>query len=147
MPIEWLGTYEKIADVVKDFGLDAYIPHIQTPKNVGHTIGEIRGSINDDDKFHRDVLHNDIFQVENSVLVIAEVSNPSIGVGIELGVAFKTGKPVVLLAEMDAKVTPLAIGAAQAGLAYIIRYASQEDALLQLRNILERKFNHLIETE
>ena len=144
MPKEWWGIYEKIADVVRGFGIDAYIPHIQSPKNAKVTMDEIRNSKNDTDVFHGDIFHNDTSHVERSSLVIAEVSNPSIGVGIEIGIAFKSGKPVIFLAQKNAKVTPLAIGATQAGLAHMVRYETEEGALDGLKNLLEKEFNHLV---
>lgn len=143
MPSELLDIYEKIADVVRKFGVDAYIPHIQTPKNVNSTIDRIKNSA-DSDGFHKDIFHNDTSKVENSKLVIAEVSNPSIGVGIELGVAFKTGKPIIFLAQENSKVTPLILGAVQSGLAKMIRYSNEEDALLKLKNILKVQFKHSV---
>ena len=143
MPLEWLDIYEKIAKIVNDFGMEAYIPHIQTPKSVNKTVEDLKNSA-DSDGFHKDVFRNDVSKVENSALVIAEVSNPSIGVGIELGVAFKTNRPVIFLAQEKSRVTPLAIGAVQSGLASMIRYGSEEDALLKLKNLLKKEFKHML---
>jgi len=146
IPREWWDIYEKIGKVVEDFGLKAYIPHVHTPQNVNHTIEHIMSSDDDlSDGVHKDIFHNDILHVENSKLVIAEVSNPSTGSGIELGVAIKIGKPIICLAKKDAVVTSLVRGAAQSGLIHMIRYETGEDALQQLKILLETKFKSLIE--
>ena len=143
MPIEWLDIYENIAKVVNGFGMEAYIPHIQTPKSVNSSIEHIKNSA-DGDGFHKGIFQNDVSKVENSSLVIAEVSNPSTGVGIELGVAFKTGKPVIFLAQEKSRVTPLVLGAVQSGLANLIRYDSEEDALHKLKDLLEKEFKQMV---
>lgn len=145
IPRERWGIYENIGKVVESFGLKPYIPHIHTPQNINHTVDTIMSSNGDfEDGFHKDIFHNDILHVENSKLVIAEVSNPSLGSGIELGVALKIGKPIICLARKNAVVTSLVRGAAQSGMMQIIRYETEEDALSRLKNLLETKFTHLL---
>ena len=141
---EW-GIYEKMGEVIEDFGLSAYIPHIHTPQTINQHIDTIVNSTNDLDGFHKDVFSDNVSRVEASKLIIAEVSNPPTGSGIELGIALRTGKPIICLANKNAVVTPLVIGASQLGLMQIIRYESEKDALYQLKNILETKFVHLTE--
>ena len=144
MPKEWWSIYEKIGRTINNFGLTAYIPHIQTPQDIGSPIDVVLASTDDNDGFHKDIFHNDVKCVENAKLIIAEVSNPSTGTGIELGVALKAEKPIICLARKNALVTPFIMGAAQSGLVRLIRYESEEDALMQLRYILENNFSHLI---
>lgn len=144
---EW-DIYEKIGKVVEEFGLRPYIPHIHTPENINRSIEQITNShtdFNDADTIHKDIFHNDMSFVEKSKLVIAEVSNPSIGAGVEIGTAFKTGKPVIYLARKDAVVSSFVRGPVQSGLAHMIRYENEEDALSQLKALLETKFKSLIE--
>lgn len=143
-PIESWDIYEKIGKVVEDFGLKPYIPHLHTPININTTTEHIRSRYEDfDDGVHKDIFHNDISFVENSKLVIAEVSNPSIGAGIEIGVALKGGKPIICLARNDAVVTSFIKGPVQSGLVHLIRYENEEDALSQLRTLLQNKFKNL----
>ena len=148
MPREWLGVYEKIGEVVENFGMSAYVPHIRTPQEINHSIDAIIGSTNseqgDGDGFHKDIFAIDIERVENAKLIIAEVSNPSLGSGIELGIALKTGKPIICLANKSSVVTPLILGAAQTGMMHLIRYGSIDDALSQLKAVLENRFAHLV---
>ena len=148
MPKEWWGIYEKIGEVVEGFGLDAYVPHVRTPKDINRSIDAIIDSTNnrksDHDEFHKELFSIDIERVENAKLIVAEVSNPSMGSGIELGVALKSGKPIICLAHKASVVTPLVTGAAQSGLMHMIRYETQEDAMAQLKLLLESKFLHLV---
>lgn len=145
IPREMWDIYEKIGKVVQEFGLKPYIPHIHTAENLNRSIEQIRNSYtNFDDPVHKDIFNNDMVFVEKSKLIIAEVSTPSIGAGVELGVAFKTGKPVIFLAKRDAVVSSFVKGPVQAGLAHLIRYENEEDALSQLKSLLESKFKSLI---
>ena len=81
--------------------------------------------------------------MENCKLVIAEVSSPSIGAGVKIGVAIKAGKPVICLVKNGAIVTSFIKGPAQSGLIHLIRYENEEDALSQLKTLLETKFKNL----
>lgn len=142
-PRAWWGIYERIGDIVEQFGLSAYVPHINIPKDINQPVEAILGSTNDLDGFLRDVFETDIARVEGAKLIIAEVSNPSTGVGVELGIALKVGKPIICLADKTATVTPFIMGAMQSGLMHLIRYDSQEDAMFQLKALLETNFDHL----
>jgi len=143
-PKESWDIYEKIGKVVEDFGLKPYIPHIHTPQNINTTEEYIRSRYGDfDDGVHKAIFDNDIAFVENCKLVIAEVSSPSIGAGVEIGVALKAGKPVICLVKNGAVVTSFIKGPAQSGFIHLIRYENEEDALLQLRTALETKFKSL----
>lgn len=147
MPREWWGIYERIGEAVESFGLSAVVPHLKTPEKINHSVEAIVNSVNsrsDDDSFHKDIFQHDIDFVENAKLIIAEVSNPSLGSGIELGVALKSGKPIICLANKSSVVTPLVMGAAQSGLMHLIRYDSIDDALAQLDALLKSKFSHLL---
>ena len=147
-PREMWDIYEKIGKVVEEFGLKPYIPHIHTPQNINRSVEQITNShtdFDDADTIHKDIFHNDLLFVEKSKLVIAEVSNPSIGAGVELGIAFKTGKPVIFLAKKDTVVSSFVRGPVQSGFAHLIRYENEEDALHQLKTLLETKFKSLTE--
>jgi len=145
-PRESWDIYEKLGKVVEDFGLKPFIPHIHTPQNLNTTVEHIRSRYgNFDDSIHKAIFDNDIAFVENCKLVIAEVSSPSIGAGVEIGVALKAGKPVVCLVKNGTIVSSFITGPAQAGLVHLIRYENEEDALSQLKYLLETKFKSLIE--
>lgn len=141
---EWWNIYEKIGEVVQQFGLIPYIPHIHTPATVNSNIENIIGSKDDSHPVHESVFLQDKKTVENCKLVIAEVTNPSTGSGIELGWAISNRKPIICLAKKGAKVTSLIKGPANSGLVYLIRYENEKDALDQLKILLEKKFRDLI---
>ena len=63
-------------------------------EHVGDSSLEQTGEQNLSDK---EIYQRDLEWLESAVAVIAEVTNPSLGVGYELGIAEKLGKPVLCL--------------------------------------------------
>ena len=55
------------------------------------------GQAGDKDLSDKEIYQRDLEWLESADAVIAEVTNPSLGVGYELGVAEKLGKPVLCL--------------------------------------------------
>jgi nucleoside 2-deoxyribosyltransferase len=134
VPIGWWDMYEKIGKVVEEAGLKPYIPHIHTPKAVGFSKEEIHAGL--DDKITKKVFNQDISAVENSALIIAEVSNPSLGSGVEIGWALNKNKKIICLTNDVLNVTPMVRGAAQNGLIKIIEYKTEREALNRLGEML-----------
>ncbi len=126
--------YEKIGNVVENFGLKAWIPHI-------HTADGLDPHGNELDSIH--VFNKNVEIIRNSKMVIAEVTNPSTGTGIEIGTALNLNKPVICLVHKDAKLTRMVRGPVLLGLIELIIYENEEDALIQLKSVLENKFKQL----
>lgn len=81
--------YESIGCVCGEFGLNAYIPHLNTDP------------VNNPEITPFEVYQTDKSRVLASDLVIAYIGHPSIGVGMELAYADIAEIPVVLLYEQN----------------------------------------------
>jgi len=139
-PREWWGIYEKIGSVVGNFGFKVHVPHIDTVNDLGIDTGTIHYP-NLDSETRSKVYNRNWDVVHNAKLIIAEVTNPSTGTGIEIGWALKLNKPLICLAHKDADVTSMVLGPVHQGKIDFIRYENEEDALMQLKTLLEKKFN------
>ncbi len=116
--------YEAIGSLCEELGFQSYVPHLHTdPINNPHVTPQ-------------QVFETDKHQVTSSDLVIAYLGCPSFGVGMELAFAEIRGIPVILLYEQDKKVSrfPRGIPTKIAE----IQFKDYEDALVQLRKILEK---------
>ena len=78
--------------------------------------------------------------ISRADLIIAEVTNPSTGTGIEIGWAIKTGKPVICLAKKGSNVTSMLLGALKTEKIDFVWYQNEQDAMGQLKKLLEKKF-------
>ena len=134
VPREHWNIYEKIGKVVEESGMEAYVPHLNTSREVGFTDEQILTGLAEEvvDK----VFETDKNVVENSDLIIAEVSNPSFGSGIELGFALKANKKIICLTNDKISISPLIRGAAKKGLINLIEYSNEEEVLNRLRETL-----------
>lgn len=84
---QYIEFYESIGRLVESLGLTAYVPHQNT-----------------DPVRHKDVTPKQVDLIDrtavtSAMLVVAVADNPSLGVGIEVEMAFHSSKPVVLLSE------------------------------------------------
>lgn len=123
---QYLEFYEAIGDVVRDLGLEPYIPHQNT-----------------DPVRHKDVTPPQVDTIDrtavtSSVLVIAVADNASSGVGIEVEMANHSSKPVVLICDTKRlvlrRISRLIRG--NPAVVHEIRYSGQDDALAQLRTFI-----------
>jgi nucleoside 2-deoxyribosyltransferase len=57
-----------------------------------------------------DIYHRDVEWIEESDLLVAEISTPSHGVGFEIGYALSLGKPVLCLHRGDRDVSKMILG-------------------------------------
>lgn len=87
-----LPTAKLIAGAIRDSGHDVISPWVLTD-------GETRpsGSVN--------IFDRDTAAIEKCDLMVADVSRPSTGVGMEVMAAYLAGKRIVLVAEEGRKVT------------------------------------------
>ncbi|MFH0711272.1 MAG: nucleoside 2-deoxyribosyltransferase [Candidatus Aenigmatarchaeota archaeon] len=134
-PMSWWKIYEKIGKVVEEAGMEAHVPHLNTASTVGFTDKEIFNGLADHvvDK----VFDADREQVEKSDIIVAEVSNPSLGSGIEIGWALDNNKKIICLTNNAMNVTPLIRGAAKKGLIKLIDYDNEKEGLNKLREMLK----------
>jgi len=72
----------------------------------------------------KDILKRDIESVLKSDMLIAEVSNPSHGVGMEVAIAFLSGKKIILIKNKNSKISYMLQGIPDKE---IIEYTSKED--------------------
>lgn len=81
--------YEELGEICKEYNFEPYIPHIYgDPKFLAHlTAAQID--------------RRDRMAVTQSYLIIAYVGIPSLGVGIEIELAYHSNKPVILLYEKE----------------------------------------------
>lgn len=75
-----------------------------------------------------DVFKHDADCVKNCDLFVAECSYPATGVGMEIGLALSIGKPTLILAQKEAKVTRQVLGIEHEQFS-LVRYNSLEEAL------------------
>jgi hypothetical protein len=90
--------YETIGKIVEKRGYGSYCPHTHSDptKNADLTPQEV------------DVI--DRTAVMSSALVIADVTIPALGVGIEIEYAYHANNPAILIKEKGARVSRLALG-------------------------------------
>ena len=79
----------------------------------------------------KEIFKRDYEQLKSCDIIIAEVSEPSHGVGIEIGISYCLGLKIILLQEKDKNVTKLAQGIPNV---IIIEY----DNLKDLKNKLSK---------
>ena len=75
-------------------------------------------------------------QIDRCDVLIAEVSNPSFGVGGELALAEQKKKPVILLSKKGSEVSEFVLG--NPAVVYHVEYTSIDDAVKQTRNVLRQ---------
>jgi len=116
--------YEAIGSVCEELGFDAYVPHLSTDP------------INNPDLSPYQVFETDKHQVSTSDLVIAYLGIPSFGVGMELAYTETNTIPLILLYEQGKNISRFPRGIPT--IISEIQFSSYEDALAQLRSILEQ---------
>lgn len=86
---KYIAFYEDLGRMINNLGLTAYVPHWNT-----------------DPVKHKDVTPRQVDLIDrtavtSAMLVLVVADNPSLGVGIEVEMAYHAGKPVVLLASSE----------------------------------------------
>lgn len=116
--------YEAIGSLCQKRGFQAYVPHLTTDPT------------NNPDVSPRQVFETDKFQISSSDLVIAYLGLPSFGVGMELAYAEINNIPLILLYEQGKNISRFPRGIPT--VISEIQFSSYEDALIQLRSLLEQ---------
>ncbi len=87
-----------------------------------------------------DIYHRDVEWIEESDLLVAEISTPSHGVGYEIGYALSLGKPVLCLRRGDREVSKMILGNPHP-LLTVQDYQTHGDALEVLSRFLSEVSN------
>ena len=80
----------------------------------------------------KEMMQQAFADIDSADLLIAEVSEKAIGVGIEIGYAAARQKPVIYLRNSQAEHSTTAAGSA----GYVVSYATTEDLIQQLTTVL-----------
>jgi nucleoside 2-deoxyribosyltransferase len=119
--------YEALAEICTSAGFDAYLPHQRTDPEQHPSASPIA------------VFRHDHLALGESDLVIAHVGQPSSGVGVELGIAFCAGQPIVALYHQGERPSRFVLGMLQDyEAAQVIDFADEHDLRLSLTAFLKR---------
>jgi len=110
---------KRLADLILELGFELSSPWVLSGMDV--------------DISPKEVFVRDTMGVKSSDIILAEVSKPSHGVGMEIMLAYMEGKRIILLAKKDVKLSALLEGIKDA---VIIRYEDEEELLEKLRKEL-----------
>lgn len=116
---------EEVLRALGEAGHEVLTPHV-----VGGVEQAADGLLSDEDLAQRDLAW-----LAQADCLVAEVSTPSHGVGIEVMAALNAGKPVLAIAHQQARVSRLLSGLP--GLTFA-RYGSHAQAVTLVRAFLER---------
>lgn len=72
-------------------------------------------------------------EIDNAVLLVAELTTKSIGVGIEIGYAFAKGIPIIYLRKKNAEYSTTASGSST----YIVEYENEFDLNESMEKLFE----------
>jgi hypothetical protein len=112
---KYLTTYQKMVGCIRELGHTVLTEHIIHPR------------VLDLEKRYipREIYTRDIQWIEECDCMIAEVSNPSLGVGYEICYALRINKPVLCLYEKGIFLTRMLVGNTSKGLA-VKEYDAEE---------------------
>jgi len=110
---------KRLADLILELGFELSSPWVLSGIDI--------------DISPKEVFVRDTMGVKSSDIILAEISKPSHGVGMEIMLAYMEGKRIILLAKKDVKLSALLEGIKDA---VIIRYEDEEELLEKLRKEL-----------
>jgi nucleoside 2-deoxyribosyltransferase len=110
---------KRLADLILELGFELSSPWVLSGMDI--------------DISPKEVFVRDTMGVKSSDIILAEVSKPSHGVGMEIMLAYMEGKRIILLAKKDVKLSALLEGIKDA---VIIRYEDEEELWEKLRKEL-----------
>jgi len=119
-------VHEALGRVCEELGCESIIPFRDNPEN-------------QKPREERDVCA--VYQwtedkIKNCDVLIADVSNPSLGAGGELVLAYTYKKPIVLISKKDSVISNFALG--NPAIVYHIKYETTEEACRMLKNVLKQ---------
>ena len=119
------NAYQYLVKVLEEMGVEVPTAHI----------AETGIEIIDGQEDPLDIYQRDVNWIEESDLLVAEVSTPSHGVGYEIGYALSIGKPVLCLYNQEVIVSKMITGNPHPLLS-VRAYRDLAEAELILRNFL-----------
>jgi 2'-deoxynucleoside 5'-phosphate N-hydrolase len=122
---KYLDTYTKIVRYLQDNGHTVPTEHI-IATDVLDTEKELTAA---------QIYKRDVIWLSDSDAAIAEISNPSLGVGYEIGYALDHGKPLLALYEKDLFVSRMITGNEHPMLT-IVEYGEDDDWRAAIDNFL-----------
>lgn len=120
--------YQHLVNVLEELGTD--VPTAHFAKTGIERI--------DDRETPEDIYQRDVTWIRESDCLIAEVSNPSHGVGYEIGYALNLGKPVLCLYQADLIISKMITGNPHSMLT-VLAYQDLVEAEQILTNYLEEQ--------
>ena len=123
-----VGLYKKIIQLLREYGC-VLTEHVASDNL------DVEGEKNKDDVF----IHNrDLNWIMESDIIVAEVTNPSLGVGYEIGRAIEHNKNIICLYRENAK-NKLSAMIAGADEIELIIYKEFSDLSDELKSMLNKK--------
>ncbi len=119
------AAYQQIVDALLADGHE-----VPTAMNAGPGWQTMEGSPDPNEVYRRDIAW-----IDESQVVIAEVSTPSHGVGYEVSYALERGKPVLCIHRSGVKVSKMLTGNTMPGIR-IAEYADLDDARRIMRDFI-----------
>lgn len=113
--------YKKIADYIEEYA-EILDKHVVDPK-LNVTGESIKAT---------EIYERDIKWIKQSDIVIAEVTNPSLGVGYEIGYAEKLGKKIICLCEKNANLSAMISGNPNLDIVLYLSVDELKDKLLDM---------------
>jgi hypothetical protein len=118
--------YEAIGRICSECGLQPYIPHLHT-----------------DPVKHPNIQPEQVWKTDkecilSSALVVAYVSTPSLGVGMELAYAEEYNIPIILMYEMNQPVSRMVRGLPEKVKIAEVAFEGYDNGLSQLRQVIRR---------
>ena len=122
---KYLDTYTKIVRALQEKGITVPTEHIIAPDVMAV----------EQDLTAAEIYKRDVNWLATADAAIAEISNPSLGVGYEIGYALNLGTPVLALYESDLFVSRMITGN-EHPLLTIVEYANDNEWLAAIDNFL-----------
>ncbi len=121
-----ISFHERLRKVANEFDIDSCLPYVDNPENKKPWEERDRSLIYSWTKE----------QVIKADVLVAEVSQPSLGCGGELVMAAEANKLIVILSKKGLRISNFCIG--NPAIVYHIEYEDEEDACKQFRNVLKQ---------
>ncbi|MBI4713706.1 nucleoside 2-deoxyribosyltransferase [Candidatus Uhrbacteria bacterium] len=119
-------VHESLGRVCEEFDYESIIPFRDNPENKKPR----------EERDTRAIYEWTEDQIKRCDVLIADVSNPSLGAGGELALARMFEKPIVLVSKKDSVISNFALG--NPAIVYHIKYETTEEVCRMLKNVLKQ---------
>lgn len=127
------SVYQQLVEAMEQMGHDVPTAHLASPE-----VMEMEKIVLPEEIFTRDMAW-----LEESDVVVAEVSTPSHGVGYEVAVGLLRGKPVFCCYQADKRVSKIITGNTSQNLTQCV-YSDPQEAVAELREFLSTQEKRLL---